>query len=244
MKLRLLCLHSFRLSGDSLRKQMAVFSNFASSIDDICELHYMDGSLRCDAEAEGKLPPMLKKAFGPPYYEWWNARQHHGSDALVYDGMQATLDKVAAHVAAEGPFDGVLGFSQGGSLAHLLCVLAQRGAISMPPSLFCVVISGRASRHHEHLELMEAARKAPLKLPLCVMYGGKDTEVPPQETRALMETIDEASLCTIFLPEGGHRVPNLNEAQVQAVRAFLEARREQMESANLEMCMGGPGGPT
>uniref|UniRef100_A0A7S2FGR5 Serine hydrolase domain-containing protein n=1 Tax=Haptolina brevifila TaxID=156173 RepID=A0A7S2FGR5_9EUKA len=177
-----------------------------------------------------KMPAMLKQIFPGPYYEWWNSRTDTDG-AVYYDHLDASLELVCQHVAAHGPFDGILGFSQGGSFAHLLCLLSLRGSLQLPlPPRFGVFISSRASRHHGHRDLVEAVRSSPLALPSLVIYGGKDTDVPPADTRELIETLDPSCLTTVYLPEGTHRVPKLEPANVATVAAFFEQRHMELSS--------------
>jgi|NorSeaMetagenome_1021524.scaffolds.fasta_scaffold55757_2 hypothetical protein len=165
---RIACFHSFRMSSGSLRKQMCEFSNFASSLGEECEFRFLDGLHRCTPEKEAQMPERLKALLPPPYFEWWNA--HESDDGAVsYDGEAATLAHVTdfmqkegcssppcapplrlyasapvrLRLSAPGPFDGVLGFSQGGSLAHLLCMVQAhdkahkhgQSAVSVVPQL-------------------------------------------------------------------------------------------------------------
>ena len=147
---------------------MCEFSNFAASLGEQCEFRYLDGPHRCPPEKEAQMPERLKALLPPPYFEWWNARESDDG-AVSYDGEAATLAHVAEfmqkegssslparpsaplhlrissppHLSAPGPFDGVLGFSQGGSLAHLLCMVQAhdkahkhgRSAVSVVPQL-------------------------------------------------------------------------------------------------------------
>ena len=57
-----------------------------------------------------------------------NAREDEsfGEGAVVYDDLDRTLSLLREHEMAHGPFDGVLGFSQGGCVAHLVCMLQQQ----------------------------------------------------------------------------------------------------------------------
>ena len=118
MRLRILCFHAFRLSGEAMRKQMNTFSNFEPLLADIADFEYIDGAHRLSDEEAQALPERLRKLFPPPYHEWWNARET--PDGVVYDHMDASIELIARHVVSKGPFDGYLGFSQGGSVAHLL----------------------------------------------------------------------------------------------------------------------------
>ena len=50
-RLRILCLHSFKLSGDAMRRQMTQFSNLQDSIADLADLSYLDGGHRLSDDA-------------------------------------------------------------------------------------------------------------------------------------------------------------------------------------------------
>ena len=61
MKLRVLCLHSFRLSGENMRLQMSAFSNFASTIEDLVDLDFCDGGHQLPDEANADVPEKLRQ---------------------------------------------------------------------------------------------------------------------------------------------------------------------------------------
>ena len=221
--LRILCLHSFRTSASIMQRQMEDFSNFAASLSDLAQFSYLNAPHRCNEDAESKMPERLRRLLPPPYFEWWNSQQDPDG-VYQYAGVEETLLHVDSHLASHGPYDGVLGFSQGGSLAHLLCLM-QRQRSSSNGFRFGIIISARASRHSSHMELIHAAREAPLELPSLVIFGGKDTDVPEAQTRALMETLAPSTSTQVFLPDGTHRVPILQPAHVETCREFLEAQR-------------------
>jgi pimeloyl-ACP methyl ester carboxylesterase len=228
--LRILCLHSFRMSGNILRRQLSEFSNFEAVIHDLAELSFLDGPRVCDAEAEARMPSRLKAILPPPYYEWWNRREAtDGSGDVYYDSMEETIALVRDHIAAHGPFDGILGFSQGGSLAHLMCMLQDSGDVALKyPVRFGIFMSARTSRHKTHVGLVESLSGGRrLSLPSMVIYGGRDSDVPPEMTRELLGTLDPETTTELFLPQGTHRVPNLSDGDGSVVRAFLQ---EQMRS--------------
>mmetsp|Transcript_39249 Transcript_39249/g.62877 ORF Transcript_39249/g.62877 Transcript_39249/m.62877 type:complete len:140 (+) Transcript_39249:60-479(+) len=63
-------------------------------------------------------------------------RNSRPSVAVSYVGVEASMRKLETYIAEKGPFDGILGFSQGGAAAAVLC--AQN-----PHSFkFAVIISG------------------------------------------------------------------------------------------------------
>lgn len=159
-----------------------------------------------------------------------NARDDEslGDGAVVYDDLDRTLSLLHEHELAHGPFDGVLGFSQGGCVAHLVCMLQQqkeasRRLFASPPK-FGIFISSRLTRHTEHVEMVRALANDPLDLPSLVISGGQDTSVPPELTEQLAQTLNPALQTRLFLPGGGHRIPKLNDDQASVLRGFLEAQ--------------------
>lgn len=242
-KLRALCLHSFRMNAGFFKWQVGTHSNLGRILVEEMELVFLDGAHRCSAEAEQAMPMVLRKLCAdapPPCYEWWNRHTADDGD-IVYGGYSETLAYIDAFVRREGPFDGVLGFSQGGILAHLLCMLdrhgraeggpgaglADGGGLPQPdPLQFVILISPRTTRATATEQLLRDATQRPLALPSLVMYGGADTEVPPESTRELLTTLDRAALSEVYLPGGSHKVPVLGEADEATCRNFMSRVRE------------------
>ena len=219
-RLRILCFHSFRFSGASMQTQLTTFSNLGAVLAELADLDFIDGAHRAPDDA---LPENLRQIFPPPHYEFWNARETE--EGVVYDHLDESLAKIKEHIAANGPFDGYLGFSQGGSVAHLLSLLSLRGPNSgVPPPRFGVFLSARATRHAAHAELVASAVQTPMPLPSLVLYGGQDTDVPPGQTREMMATLAPDLTTEVFLPTGGHRIPKLSEEHASTVRRFLTAQ--------------------
>ena len=216
--MRILCFHSFRLSGAILESQMNNFSNITKGLQG-AEFSFLNGVHRVSAEKEARMPEFLKKIFPGPYFEWWNANPC--PEGVGYDGLQETLDYVQQYIESEGPFDGFLGFSQGGSLAHMLSMLISQERIAIPPPRFLVIISAMASRHHTHVPFVEQARAEPIQIPTLVFMGEKDTEVPPIMTRGLIETIEPSCVTEVVLPKGEHKLPRLTQDQIETCRQFL-----------------------
>ena len=61
----------------------------------------------------------------PDAYGWWRRRDHDDPREIVYEGLERGLDVVAACIRSEGPFDGVVGFSQGGAAAGMVAALLE-----------------------------------------------------------------------------------------------------------------------
>jgi len=226
-KLRILALHSFRMSGSILRKQLMHFSNLGQTMldDDLVELEYLDGVHQCTAEDEAKMEAGLKVIFaGERFYEWLNADPDPGGDANLrwYKYIDQSVAKIVAHVQQNGPYDGFLGFSQGGTVAHLLSLLAANGKLACPAPRFLILLSCRQTRHAAHKPLVEAARAAPLAVPVFVMWNGWDDHVFPEETTELLTTL-KAPTTMPMEHVRGHKIPPVTPDEGRRLRAFLEA---------------------
>ena len=234
---RVLALHSFRTSGAIFAAQMrragwllpeGGAAPAAAGVADgtgTVEVVFLDAPF----EASGKLPPRIAEFFPDgPYLEWWNA----SDDGTVYEGLEDTLAYVDDFVAREGPFDGVIGFSQGGTLAALLCALQERrrrlaSPAAAPAELtpedfrFCICVCGLRSRLREHRQLYESG----IRLPSLHFLGRADSLTA--HSRRLVESFEDP----LVVEHGrGHVVPPLAEGDGrEALGRFLGAhgRRPQ-----------------
>jgi acetyl esterase/lipase len=156
----------------------------------------------------------------------WRQRQSRGGRAAsTIRGWPRTRDAIVACFDAQGPFDAILGFSQGAALAGLLVGLrAPDGRTSAERPLrfdFAIVVSGFSSNDPELARSYE--RRDGYGLPSLHVFGRADGVVPIDDSRALA-----ARFTTPVLVEhgGGHVVPG--EPHVtDRVRAFLEERSRE-----------------
>ena len=135
----------------------------------LAELHYLDaphaatGAFLGDIDADARGAPL----------GWWNTRDDaRPAISGAYVGLEASVDRVKRCVADDGPFDGVLGFSQGATLAALLC-LAE-------PDLFrfAVCFAGFLPRDATVRAPFDAATAAPNPTPTFHCFGDSDASVP------------------------------------------------------------------
>eukprot|EP00443_Scrippsiella_acuminata_P072123 CAMPEP_0115449414 /NCGR_PEP_ID=MMETSP0271-20121206/41000_1 /TAXON_ID=71861 /ORGANISM="Scrippsiella trochoidea, Strain CCMP3099" /LENGTH=224 /DNA_ID=CAMNT_0002875577 /DNA_START=33 /DNA_END=704 /DNA_ORIENTATION=- len=216
---RLLCLHSFRTSGPILKDQMFQFSNFGEKLEHAgYDLEFLNAPYQCNEEDEKKVYAVVKQAFTrhKKYYEWYNA----SDDKTEYRRLDETIAYLERMLEQKGPFDGLVGFSQGGSLAHLMAYLQATGQAFTrhPPFKFIVILSSRRSRATIHQPLWQAP--PPKNLPKAIVfYGGKDKACPVEDAKKLIETLPGAE--EVYLPESDHRVPTLPEAEGGRLLDFL-----------------------
>jgi predicted esterase len=130
-------------------------------------------------------------------------------------GLEEALETVAQALNKLGPFDGILGFSQGAALAALVCALGQGGDPRFPLPRFVILVSGFCPRG---LGLMEPIMQGPLSLPSLHVFGDTDGVIPSQESMQLCSRFDGAVTLT---HSGGHFIPAA-APQRQAYLKFLD----------------------
>ena len=248
-KLRILCLHSFRTSGEILREQVRL-AGWEETLGDLVEFHVMDAP----HPASGPVPPDVL-AFFPdvPYREWWNATERADPDAsgrktMTYVGLEGSLERVEREFDERGPFDGVLGFSQGATLTTILAakgVADAWGPFTPKPKkapVFAVCVSGAAARTRDADATYRAARDANAMAdvtdasasasnvctPSLHIIGEADRVVPPPvSTRAAARCFVNP---VVAKHPRGHVVPRLEGDAAETVREFFLARiRERTE---------------
>jgi len=128
---RVLMLHGFTQNGNMFYKRMSAIRKAAAKS---CEFVFLDGPViiqpidspldfdsleRPEAVETVVDPELIPRA-------WWRA----SDDRTVYYGLDETLvyvrDFLVKEMANKGPFDVVLGFSQGAAMAALLTALLER----------------------------------------------------------------------------------------------------------------------
>jgi acetyl esterase/lipase len=217
-KLRLLCLHGYHGSAEVMRSQLRpLFEGLESLVELVC----VDAPSRAQGD------------FG-----WWHAVQDAntparedpglGSTARHYKGWARSRDALIACFQRQGPFDGVLGFSQGAALTGLLVGLRAPDGRPTPEHplafRFALLVSGFASNDPSHAALY--ASRASYALPSLHLVGRADGIVPPRDTRALATRFENP---LVVEHEGGHVIAS-TPAVRQQVRGFLEARLRELSA--------------
>ncbi len=211
-KLRILCLHGYHGSAGVLRSQM---SAFAADLEALVDFVYVDA------------PSLASGDYG-----WWHAvdaeRDPASGDPGVdgphrhYKGWERTRAAIVALFEAKGPFDGILGFSQGAALAGLLVGLrAPDGRTTAERPLrfdFAIVVSGFASNDPELARLY--ARTDSYALPSLHVFGRADGIVPIDDSRALAAHFAGP----VIAEHGGGHVMSSERGVRERARAFVEAR--------------------
>lgn len=151
---------------------------------------------------------------------WWFSEEAADvfsalEEPTVCRGLEESLGTVAQALNKLGPFDGLLGFSQGAALAALVCALGQAGDLRFPLPRFIILVSGFCPRGHG---LKEPILQSTLSLPSLHVFGDTDRVIPSQESVQLASQFPGAITLT---HSGGHFIPAA-ASQRQAYLKFLD----------------------
>nr|XP_020765457.1 esterase OVCA2 [Odocoileus virginianus texanus] len=203
--LRILCLAGFRQSERGFREKTGALRK---ALRGRAELVCLSGPhpVMDAAGSEGAKPD---SGPCPPEEQprgWWFSEQEADvflalEDPTACRGLEEALGTVAQALNKLGPFDGILGFSQGAALAALVCALGQAGDPRFPLPRFVILVSGFCPRG---LGLMEPIMKGPLSLPSLHVFGDTDGVIPSQESVQLCSRFNGAITLT---HSGGHFIP-------------------------------------
>lgn len=126
----------------------------------------------------------------------------------------------------EGPFDGVMGFSQGGCLAAILASCLERHnpllSTTHPPLKFAIVFSGFKSRFKVHDYIYHPE----IKTPILHVIGQNDTIVSPERSQDLVTVCANAT--TLYHP-GSHFVPSAAPYRAKILNHIIACTRPKMQ---------------
>ncbi|XP_065870035.1 uncharacterized protein [Euphorbia lathyris] len=203
MKMKILCLHGFRTSGSFLQKQI---SKWDSSIFAPFHLDFPNGIFPAGGKSE------IEGIFPPPYFEWFQ----YNEEFTEYTNLEECINYLCNYITKEGPFDGLLGFSQGATLAALLIGYQTQGKIlkEHPAMKLFISISGAKFRDPS---ICEIAYKDTIKVKSVHFIGAKDWLKLPSEDLA---TAFHDPL--IIRHPQGHTVPRLDEEATRQLKSWVE----------------------
>ncbi|KAM4699426.1 esterase OVCA2 [Discoglossus pictus] len=134
---------------------------------------------------------------------WFSDTQNNSFDAMEEtkscSGLEESLDTVAKAFSELGPFNGILGFSQGAALAAMLCALKQKGDIRFQFD-FAILVSGFKSLAYEHTEYYQD----PIAVPSLHVFGETDRVIPGNMSQELASHFEKP---VIHTHSWGHFVP-------------------------------------
>ncbi|KAI1290148.1 Esterase OVCA2 [Halotydeus destructor] len=121
-------------------------------------------------------------------------------DSEIDKGFGDSIDLVKRTVQAEGPFDGILGFSQGASMSAIVCSLQQAGIVDSG-FRFAILVSGFKSKTASHAKHYAEQ----IELPTLHVIGETDRIIEQERSLDLASCFVDP---VIIKHPGGHQVPS------------------------------------
>ena len=247
--LRILMLHGYTQSGALFHaKSRALEKHIKKAFPD-AQLSYPTGPMKLDPkdvpgfESSGDSEDI--EAYG-----WW--RRSNTADPPEYVGFENGMQTIADVLTKEGPFDGVVGFSQGASAAvmvssllegegrkrafdearkrypeHAIPYPAAFGTLQHPRMKFCLEYCGFRAPGERYTGIYEP----PVQGPVCHILGSLDTVVEEDRSRALIEACGGAEKTKVVWHPGGHFLPGSRQyldVVVDFVRQSIEAKPREI----------------
>ncbi|KAL3577154.1 hypothetical protein D5086_022437 [Populus alba] len=173
----------------------------------------------CNMGSEAEIPrkPSQGKSdvegiFDPPYYEWFQFNKEFSE----YTNFDECLAYIEDFMIKNGPFDGLLGFSQGAILSTGLPGLQATGvALTKVPKIkFLIIIGGAMLKSPS---LAEKAYGSPIECPSLHFLG--ETDFLKQYGMELIKCCVDPVV--IHHPKG-HTIPRLDEKGLETMLSFVD----------------------
>lgn len=218
--MRFLCLHGSGTNSQVLETQIAALRY------ELEHYHVFDF-------VEGTVPTSIApeiKAYYPSSSSYFNYFDFDSTSSA-----RTALVNLATFIALEGPYDVVLAFSHGATLAATYLVQQSRINPAAPLPFKCAVfLSGGSpidpdALAEDKIRLLNGKTDGQLlKLPTANIWGAND-ELYPGTSEGLSKLCDE-KLRAVFVHEEGHDVPSVRAKE--AVYGAVNAIRRTIDLAN------------
>ncbi|KAG7539300.1 Serine hydrolase FSH [Arabidopsis suecica] len=211
---RILCLHGFRTSGRILQ---AGIGKWPDTILRDLDLDFLDAPFPATGKSD------VERFFDPPYYEWYQASKGFKE----YRNFEECLAYIEDYMLKNGPFDGLLGFSQGAFLTAAIPGMQEQGTAltKVPKVKFLVIISGAKFPGLMFGEPKAAvnAFSSPVRCPSLHFIGERD--FLKTEGEVLVESFVEP---VVIHHSGGHIIPKLDTKAEEKVLSFFQGIRQML----------------
>ncbi|XP_060086121.1 esterase OVCA2-like [Ylistrum balloti] len=227
-KLKILCLHGYRQNGQTFRERTGAFRKiiksraelvFVTAPNRVPPLPGEEGDTPSDAASD---TPNKADQMG-----WWFSREDDYYMAQDYTdcckGYKESLDVVTQAFKEQGPFDGVLAFSQGAAFLSLICALREQNPKDTPYQFdFVILVAGFKSRQSPHQDLYTTK----LSLPSLHVFGDTDKVIQKEMSEELLPCYSDKM---ILQHPGGHFIP-ASGPQKKVYIEFLDRMLERKKA--------------
>ncbi|XP_046397911.1 esterase OVCA2 [Ischnura elegans] len=214
--LRILCIHGYRQNASIFREKTG---SLRKMLKKIAEMVYITAPLQVSEDDFRNESGTVVDGRG-----WWFSGPNSYFKALDASdfcfGLEESIKIVEKAFKEEGPFDGILAFSQGAAFLAILCAMQQRKELQFNFN-FAILIAGFKSRCSLH----DIYYHETISLPTLHVYGETDAVIGKDMSVDLLLNFKNPA---IICHGGGHYVPATG-AQKQSYLEFLQARVDEKE---------------
>ncbi|EFP04882.1 hypothetical protein GCK72_014307 [Caenorhabditis remanei] len=215
-KLRVLCLHGYRQCDQSFRQKTGSTRKLVKSLADF---EFVNGPH--SVAVDEHLPTSRAWWFSNAGAMSFSSREQ----TYVVVGFDESVEAVVKFIEENGPFDGLLGFSQGASMVHLLIAKAQLGEIKLPGIRFAIFFSGFLSLSSTHDYLTSLRIK---DFPSLHVFGDADEIVARPKSEKLADQFEVPPLRIAH--DGGHLVPAMSKHK-EKIAGFMKEQLDNIITA-------------
>ncbi|CCI44819.1 unnamed protein product [Albugo candida] len=218
-KYRVLCLHGYRQNGLKLRGRLAAYRRaFKSKIEFVC----FDGPIPVRyVPTNEQHSESFRVCEGDDIvakqFSWWDFHIDEQTGKHIYSRVNETIDYISKLCTEQGPFEGILGFSQGGMLAMMLLQLQTAGSNNYGFQFkFGIFIAAGISQdqNYNRSNLDDAL----IDIPTVHIMGRSDAVVSIDRSEVLAKQFSNP---VVFIHEGGHYIP-ANKDPKDILRDFYD----------------------
>ncbi|KAI1326776.1 serine hydrolase FSH [Xylariaceae sp. FL0255] len=221
--MRFLCLHGSGTNTSVLKSQTGPLRH---ELGEDHEYDFVEAVIPC-APAQGV------EALSSPGHDYFAF-----FDPADLETLQTAVDQLDRYVDAEGPYDGILGFSAGSALGAMYILHRQQKSLTVP--FKCAVFLSNAEIRDEmaHLDI-DPVRCSLIAIPTAHIWGSNDTTAPNGGQD--LSDMCEPTMRFTFVHDGGHELPSadrMTDACHMIRRAIQQTRLRNDKVIGREMLNG------
>lgn len=219
--LRVLCIHGYRQNATSFREKTGALRKLLKKH---VELVYVSAPLSVQQvnteEVADKQNDSAPESGGDEDPRgWWfsdiKARSFNAQQQCEESlGLDESVTAVTEAVKDQGPFDGILGFSQGAAFVAMLCSIQEQKLEPAFGFRFAIIVAGFRSACTQHQKFYNS----PIQVPSLHVFGLEDRVIPDKMSRELLPSFQDPQ---VLIHPGGHFVPAAS-AHRQTYQDFLK----------------------
>ncbi|XP_077517548.1 esterase OVCA2-like isoform X2 [Amblyomma americanum] len=205
----ILCLHGYRQDAAGFKSKLGGFRKATKSLLDLVFIdapHLIENDALCVGDNEGGRG-------------WWFSSEKSFSAREYTDtcrGFEESVKAIEQACKLEGPFDGILGFSQGAAMAAMILLMQCLKKVECSFK-FGVLVAGFRSRSSAHDHLF--AKEGLIDVPTLHIVGETDNIIPKAQAIEILPFFVSPSV--LYHP-GGHFLPTSGQCKMDYIDFFKQ----------------------